>query len=370
MSPFCFQLILWALYSLIIPQISSVPVPEDLHTQDFNPGTTPTPRSLAVPHLLESRASTSPPHGCFREGKQINPKGKGKYAYAIFNNYNQKYAKVFIKRKLGEGGQGEIWDAELEYLSLPQDRPWGVQPNDPQPVVVKTAPGGSLLDTSDLQQLIDSRFVMRFKERFWSPRVMESVLVMPKGRIDLMDALNDNMRINVPRIIQGAGLGLLAAHAKRIVHRDIKPENILLWRHGVWVIDWDWAKMMDDGITTSTELTGSPDYQSPEARDGEYDVYKNDVWGLAKTYLTADQWHKLGNQHYHDWLTEELQRPKTYKDTDSFLEGQFSERVLSKAKRRVMAKGLCQQGSRFPLQRWIEEFEKAENLGPPEEETN
>ncbi len=62
---------------------------------------------------------------------------------------------------------------------------------------------------------------------------------------------------------------LAEAHARGIVHRDLKPSNIMLTRHGVKVLDFGLAKMLEEtGITETRAVMGTPAYMAPEQVTG------------------------------------------------------------------------------------------------------
>ena len=71
---------------------------------------------------------------------------------------------------------------------------------------------------------------------------------------------------------QGAGRGLAAAHAARIVHRDFKPDNVLIDIKGsprARVGDFGLAGLMskgrdDDVLSSNRVLVGTPPYMAPE----------------------------------------------------------------------------------------------------------
>jgi|GEM_PF-2033405 len=95
-----------------------------------------------------------------------------------------------------------------------------------------------------------------------------------------------------PRLVKRIALETLsaleAAHELGIVHRDLKPANIFLVNDGgnghVKVLDFGFAKALDDGGRVSDELTaaktlvGTPAYMSPEL------VHKKNVGPQADLY--------------------------------------------------------------------------------------
>ncbi|KAJ5115393.1 hypothetical protein NUU61_001152 [Penicillium alfredii] len=271
------RLILWGLCSLLIPQISSVPVPEDLHSQDvqsspINPEKTPMPQSLSLDHLLESRADTTRPSGCFPKGKQTSPRGEGQFKFVIaqkdlkhgISERWEKYAELVLKHKLGDSGPGELWDGVLTYLDVAQNKALGIKPGVPEEVTVRTSPGGS----------------------------GESVLVMPKAKTTLAHAQTRPGAVSTRIAIWVAGQALLAAKAENIIHGNLTAESVLYVQNNIYVTNWDAAREINDRTITGDK--GSRFYMSPEAFNGEpFDAYMNEVFKLAMTWLIADQWEKM-----------------------------------------------------------------------------
>jgi hypothetical protein len=81
---------------------------------------------------------------------------------------------------------------------------------------------------------------------------------------------------------------LSAIHAAGVVHRDLKPTNILLSSTGPRVIDFGIARALDgvDGLTSTGQFIGTPEYMAPERlRGGELtpaaDVFS---WGCVVAF--------------------------------------------------------------------------------------
>jgi len=94
------------------------------------------------------------------------------------------------------------------------------------------------------------------------------------------------------RIAAQACLGLVAAHATKVVHRDIKPSNLYLARDEagaitVKLLDFGIAKLRDNSalhvLTQTGAVLGSPFYMSPEqARGSGTEVDERaDLWSLG-----------------------------------------------------------------------------------------
>lgn len=81
--------------------------------------------------------------------------------------------------------------------------------------------------------------------------------------------------------------GLIALHRAGVVHRDIKPRNIFLSLEGDAKLgDLGLVKgMVDDGLTMTGDLMGTPAYMSPEQARGETNTIdiRSDIYGLAAT---------------------------------------------------------------------------------------
>ena len=61
--------------------------------------------------------------------------------------------------------------------------------------------------------------------------------------------------------------GLAHIHSFGVVHQDIKPDNILINDEGhVWLADFSVARTQAEMISNRQEITGTPEYYSPEQR--------------------------------------------------------------------------------------------------------
>ncbi len=78
--------------------------------------------------------------------------------------------------------------------------------------------------------------------------------------------------------------GLAAAHKHGLVHRDIKPANILLENgvERVKITDFGLARSVDDATITRTgEVSGTPQYMSPEQALGQFVDHRSDLFSLG-----------------------------------------------------------------------------------------
>ncbi|MEZ6128364.1 MAG: serine/threonine-protein kinase [Planctomycetaceae bacterium] len=86
------------------------------------------------------------------------------------------------------------------------------------------------------------------------------------------------------RISRQIAEGLAAAHKQGLIHRDIKPANILLENgvERVKITDFGLARAIDDITVTRTgEVSGTPQYMSPEQASGERVDHRSDLFSLG-----------------------------------------------------------------------------------------
>lgn len=89
---------------------------------------------------------------------------------------------------------------------------------------------------------------------------------------------------SILRIGMQTAAGLAAAHRQGLVHRDIKPANILLENgiEKVKLTDFGLARAVDDiGMTKTGQITGTPQYMSPEQAQGQRVDHRTDLFSLG-----------------------------------------------------------------------------------------
>jgi tetratricopeptide (TPR) repeat protein len=102
---------------------------------------------------------------------------------------------------------------------------------------------------------------------------------------------------DIVRVFVAAGAGLAAAHKEGVVHRDFKPDNVLISPSGrICVTDFGLARIdrdednpvgavhtgpLDEAVTYSGRLFGTPGYMAPEQMRGQPTDARTDVFSYC-----------------------------------------------------------------------------------------
>ena len=71
-------------------------------------------------------------------------------------------------------------------------------------------------------------------------------------------------------------------HGKSVVYRDLKPENLLIDKNGyLKVIDYGFAKFLDESPYKTFTFCGTPEYFAPEMMAGQGYAHSVDTWGVG-----------------------------------------------------------------------------------------
>ncbi len=205
----------------------------------------------------------------------------------------QSFGNFKIVRLLGEGGFGEVYEAENPLLqrraAIKVLHTGMVQ--DPELVrrFLNEARSASAIRHPNIIDVFDAGVTPGGEPyilmEFLAGNSLQKIL-LERGRMPLR---------TVQEITRQAGSALSAAHAAGIVHRDLKPENVFLipdegmpLGFRVKVLDFGIAKVKhrdDQASTLKTQaglLMGSPAYMSPEqCRDSSDVDLRTDIYSLA-----------------------------------------------------------------------------------------
>jgi serine/threonine protein kinase len=205
----------------------------------------------------------------------------------------QSFGNFRVVRLLGEGGFGEVYEAENPFLQRRAAIKIMHTGLDQDPELVRRflneARAASAIRHPNIIDVFDAGvtpegepyILMEFLEGDSLQKV-----ILQQGRLPVR---------TVQEIARQAGAALSAAHNAGIVHRDLKPENLFLipdpgmpMGFRIKVLDFGIAKIKqadDKGSTLKTRaglLMGSPSYMSPEQCKDSSDVdLRSDIYSFG-----------------------------------------------------------------------------------------
>jgi serine/threonine-protein kinase len=190
-----------------------------------------------------------------------------------------------LRRKLGEGGMGEVFLAEHRLLK----RPCAVKFIRPEVAAHPAAAARFAREVEAVTRLTHANtvrvydygraddgafyYVMEYLDGPTLDRLVADHGPLPPGRV-----------VHLLRQLCGA---LAEAHAAGLVHRDLKPGNVIVARLGGVC---DVAKLLeldesaadgDDRLTRAGMVLGTPAYMAPEQAAGEPVDARGDVYSLG-----------------------------------------------------------------------------------------
>ncbi len=193
-----------------------------------------------------------------------------------------------IRRKIGEGGMGAVYEAVDERLG--------------RRVALKFLSAG-LLDSSDARarfareaRAISSLSHPHIGVLYDFEETDEATFLvleyLPGGTLrQRLDRLaEENRKVSIPEAVDWAGqiaAGLAHAHRKGIVHRDVKPSNIMFDEEGrLKLTDFGLAKLREGGRLTGTGTAmGTAAYLAPEQAVGSGEAdYRADIFSLGVVF--------------------------------------------------------------------------------------
>ncbi|WP_136481760.1 serine/threonine protein kinase [Cognatitamlana onchidii] len=210
----------------------------------------------------------------------------------------QQLGQYYLKQKLGEGGFGEVYQAEHTFLKTP--------------VAIKLLKkefiGTDMLDRFQKEVKVTASLSNPNTVRVFDYGTSESgqfyyVMEYLNG-ITLDKIVDQSAAIPVARVIHillQTCYSLAEAHTKGLVHRDVKPMNIMVCNQGglydtIKLLDFGLVKNVDTSITQQTQINrigGTPMFMAPERlrdpfnADHRVDVYAIGTVGL---YMLSGQY--------------------------------------------------------------------------------
>jgi hypothetical protein len=209
------------------------------------------------------------------------------------------HGRYKIKRLLGEGGMGGVYEGE--HLEIGKrvaiKLVHALHARDPQIAarIKQEARSTGAIESENIVQVFDAGE---------DPELgIFLVMEMLKGE-DLGSLLARKKSVSpmaTASMVVQAAQGLFRAHAAGIVHRDLKPANIFLCTRDdgsslVKLVDFGIAKLVRDanranetpGLTRMGMVIGTPQYMSPEQAQGLLTVdHRTDVYSLGAVLYEA-----------------------------------------------------------------------------------
>lgn len=193
-----------------------------------------------------------------------------------------------LLRRLGAGGMGEVWSAELLATG--------------ELVAIKLLPKEAAADPAATARFeLEARTLCRVDhERV--VRVIDFGIDPERGWFLATELLEgetlaerlERTPILTPAQVVRLGVeildGLEAVHAAGVVHRDLKPENVMLvpgadGSVGVRLLDFGIAKLLEPGhrvdLTVAGQIFGTPAYISPEQALGRPVDARSDLYACG-----------------------------------------------------------------------------------------
>lgn len=192
--------------------------------------------------------------------------------------------KYVIIRRLGEGGMGRVYLAELKQARA---RKFAVKLLRPE-LTGDASFRRRFHDEAQHQAQLDHENIVEMVDYFELNGDYYLVLDYVDGQT-LSDMIDAQQGKGLPEkqalaIIVGVLGGLDCAHQKGIVHRDVKPSNVLVDTRGR-------ARITDFGIATDAlrltrtrdgQIIGTPEYMSPEQLSGSAAIdHRSDVFSAG-----------------------------------------------------------------------------------------
>jgi tetratricopeptide (TPR) repeat protein/tRNA A-37 threonylcarbamoyl transferase component Bud32 len=205
-------------------------------------------------------------------------------------------------QRLGQGGMGTVYAAYDDHL----DRKVAVKLIRPSRIEDTAVRERTLREARALARLSHPNVVHVYEVGEIEDQLFLAMefLAGPTLRHWLDETPNRDWRETL-RVFRQAGEGLAAAHAEGIVHRDFKPHNAMFGvDRRVRVLDFGLARIdrtddprsdaildgsspVEEGLTASGMLLGTPAYMAPEQLEGKHADARSDQFGFCVALYEA-----------------------------------------------------------------------------------
>jgi serine/threonine protein kinase len=198
----------------------------------------------------------------------------------------EMFGRYELIQELGRGGMGVVWkarDVELDrFVAIKLILPGHVESEVGVRRFQVEARSAARLDHPGIVTVHD--FGERDGKYYLCMAYVEGISLaarLAKGALPPSEAAN---------MVREIAEAIQHAHERGVVHRDLKPQNILLTKAGSpRVSDFGLARRTDleEGITASGQVLGTPTYMSPEQAAGKPIGPPTDIYALGAIFYYA-----------------------------------------------------------------------------------